>query len=204
MRIEISHRDTLLTFFGRPYLPTFSPVIMMMNNISWRTAECVSHGKSPGLLRFLTMSSFFLCMTLFSERGGEEGQVRKGKARKIITTTAHTCLGNTQVQDTPLPPQTPQNIFISIIKQFSYMLIHQSGRGLIFRHRGGWCAPLPLFRCATLLSRHLSRCVAHKAPALSALIDQRPAVKEGSSIPYQWCSTSAPEKSPHLLPQHAQ
>lgn len=34
MRIEISHRDILLTFLDRPYLHTFSPVNMMMNNIS--------------------------------------------------------------------------------------------------------------------------------------------------------------------------
>lgn len=32
--VEISHRDILLTFLDRPYLPTFSPVNMMMNNIS--------------------------------------------------------------------------------------------------------------------------------------------------------------------------
>lgn len=104
----------------------------------------------------------------------------------------------------PGPSSSPQNIFISIIKQFFYMLIHQSVLGLIFRRGAGWCVPLPLFRCATLPSRHLSRCVAHKAPALSALIDQTPAIKEGSSIPYQWCSTSAPEKGLRLLPQHAQ
>lgn len=82
VRIEISHRDILLTFFflGRPYLPTFSPVNMMMNNISWRAPECVSPGESPSSLCLLPMSSSFLCTSLFSNRGGKGGQ-RGGNAR---------------------------------------------------------------------------------------------------------------------------
>ncbi len=73
VRIEISHRDILLTFLDRPYLPTFSPVNMMMNNISWRAAEYVSPGERTGSLGLLPMSSSFLCTTLFSESGDERG-----------------------------------------------------------------------------------------------------------------------------------
>lgn len=136
------------------------------------------------------------------------GQVREGESEvdnRYHHAHTHTHPSETHQPGThlfPLPP--PQNIFISIIEQFFYMLIHQSGLALICRRGAGWCVPLPLFRCAPLPGRHLSRYVAHKAPALSALIDQRPAVKKESSTPYQWCSTSAPEKSLRLLPQHAQ
>lgn len=57
--------------------------------------------------------------------------------------------------------------------------------GLICRRGARWRVQLPLFRCALLRRRHLSRYEAHKAPALSAQIDQRLAVKEESSTPYQ-------------------
>lgn len=151
----------------------------------------------PHVLIFPLYHSF-----LWEKGWGGAGERRENEVDNHRRT--HTSLRNTPVRDPPLPLQPPQNIFISIIKQFFYMLIHQSGLGLICRHRAGWCVPLPLFRCAALPGRHLSRYVAHKALALSALIDQRLAVKEESSTPYQWCSTSAPEKSLRLLPQHAQ
>lgn len=64
-RIEISLREILLTFLDRPYLHTFSPINMMMNNISWRAPECVSPGKRPGMLCLLPTSSSFLCTPLF-------------------------------------------------------------------------------------------------------------------------------------------
>ena len=205
VRIEISHRDILLTFFDRPYLPTFSPVNMMMNNISWRASECVSPGESPGSLRLLPMSSSFLCTTLsLGEWGWRGAGERKESEVDNRSCRTHTSCRNPPVQGPFLSPSTPKNIFISIIKQFFYMLIHQSGLALICRRGAGWRVLLPLFRCAPLPGRHLSRYEAHKAPALSALIDQRLAVKEESSTPYQWCSTSAPEKSLGLPPQHTQ
>lgn len=114
MKIEISHRDILLTSFSdRPYLHTFSPVNMMMNNISWSAAECVSHGESPGRFWLLLVFSSFLYTTI-SLRGRVKwrgGQVREGKAREIITThilQKHTTLWTSS---SPWSPLSPLKIF---------------------------------------------------------------------------------------------
>lgn len=75
---EISHRDILLTFLDGSYLPTFSPVNMMMNNISWRADECVSPGEGPGSRRLrLTLTYSFV--TLFSLRMGIRGERRESE-----------------------------------------------------------------------------------------------------------------------------
>lgn len=70
------------------------------------------------------------------------------------------------------PPKSPQKkIFISIIKQFSDMLIHQSRPaanlqgGEVSRGGGRWGSWFSADICPTVAP--------HKAPALSALIDQR-------------------------------
>lgn len=80
------------------------------------------------------------------------------------------------------------------------MLIHQSELRLICGHG----LPPSFQVCLTPWQTFVPLYVAHKAPALSALIDQRLAVEEERSIPYQWCSTSAAEKNLHLFQQHAQ
>lgn len=211
LRIEISHRDILLTFLDRPYLPTFSPVNMMMNNISWRAAEYVAPGKSPGSLCLLPMSSSFLCTTLFSESGdrlwGGGAGKRRGNEVDNRYRCAHTHTHSPQKHTRPGPsssPSTPPKHF-HINNQAIFLHANPSKRAGANLQPWGWvaCAASSFQVCPTPC-RHLSRYVAHKAPALSALIDQRPAVKEESGTPYQWCSTSAPEKSLRLLPQHAQ
>lgn len=79
MKIEISHRDILLTSFSdRPYLHTFSPVNMMMNNISWSAAEYVSHGESPGRFWLLLVFSSFLYTTI-----SLRGRVKWGVGRWV-------------------------------------------------------------------------------------------------------------------------
>lgn len=103
-------------------------------------------------------------VTLFSLRVGIRGEKAK-RGRLSLPPHTHIPLRNTPVRDPPLPLQPPpQNIFISIIKQFFYMLIHQSGLGLICKRGAGWCVPLPLFRCARLPGRHLSRYMWHTKP----------------------------------------
>lgn len=66
------------------------------------------------------------------------------------------------------------------------MLIHQSGLGANLQ-AWGWvvCAASSFQVCPTPRQTFVPLYVAHKAPALSALIDQRPVVKEESSTPYQ-------------------
>lgn len=192
-----------LLFLDGSYLPTFSPVNMMMNNISWRAAECVSPGEGPGSLRLLPVSSYFLCDALFSQNGdkGVGGDNRCHPTR--TPPQKHPSQGSCSSPSTPLtspPPPSPQNIFISIIKQFFYMLIHQSGLRLIC----GRGLPLSFQVSLTPWQTFVPLYVAHKAPALSALIDQRPAVEEERSTPYQWCYTSAAEKNLHLFQRHAQ
>ena len=107
VRIEISHRDILLTFLDRPYLSTLSPVNMMMNNISWRASECASPGESPGSLCLLPMSSSFLCTTLSWEWGWRGAGDRRESVVDNHYSSTHTSLRNTPVREPPPPLQPP-------------------------------------------------------------------------------------------------
>lgn len=149
MRIEISHRDILLTFLTRPYLPTFSPVIMMMNNISWRTAECVSHREGPGSLCFLTVSSSFLCTTLFSGRGWSgAGEKRESKVdnhhRSTRMPPKRTCSGRSS------SPSNPPKYF-HINNQAIFLHVNPSKRAGANLQARGWvvCATSSFQVCHT-------------------------------------------------------
>lgn len=106
----ISHQDILLTFLDGAYLPTFSPVNMMMNNISWRAAECISPREGPGSLHFLPLSSSFF-VTLFSLWVG----MGRRRENEVDNHYRPTCISlrSTLVRDPALllqhpPPHTPQ------------------------------------------------------------------------------------------------
>lgn len=143
-------------------------------------------------------------VTLFSLRVGIRGEKAK-RGRLSLPPHTHIPLRNTPVRDPPLPLQPPPKHF-HINNQAIFLHANPSKRAGANLQAWGWvvCAASSFQVCPTPWQTFVPLYVAHKAPALSALIDQRPVVKEESSTPYQWCSTSAPEKSLRLFPQHAQ
>lgn len=92
-------------------------------------------------------------IALYSLRVGIRGERRESEVDNRCHHT-RAPLRITRVRYPARLQQPPQNIFISIIKQFFYMLIHQSELRLICG-----CGLPPSFRCAWFPGRHLSRCI---------------------------------------------